>query len=49
MSLEHADETLCLTVRDEGVGIAESDLPMLFERFRQIEGASTRRFEGLWD
>ncbi|WP_284417950.1 MULTISPECIES: ATP-binding protein [unclassified Bradyrhizobium] len=35
-----------LRVRDTGTGIPPSELPHLFERFRRIEGARGRSFEG---
>ncbi|TWS94441.1 response regulator [Reyranella sp. CPCC 100927] len=35
-----------LTVRDTGTGIPASELPHLFERFRRVEGARGRSFEG---
>ncbi|MFC5325489.1 ATP-binding protein [Bradyrhizobium oligotrophicum] len=35
-----------LRVRDTGTGIAPEELPHLFERFRRIEGARGRSFEG---
>lgn len=35
-----------LVVEDTGVGIAEKDIETLFQKFRQVEGASTRRYEG---
>ncbi|MFO0679185.1 MAG: ATP-binding protein [Polyangiaceae bacterium] len=37
---------LRLSVADTGIGIAEADHAALFHRFQQVEGASTRRFEG---
>jgi len=35
-----------LAVRDTGTGIAEHELPRLFDRFHRIEGARGRSFEG---
>jgi signal transduction histidine kinase len=35
-----------LIVEDTGTGIAESELPRLFERFRRVEGARRRNHEG---
>ncbi|MBI2949223.1 MAG: PAS domain S-box protein [Verrucomicrobia bacterium] len=37
---------LKLNVADTGIGIPESELPNLFQKFRQIESSATRRFEG---
>jgi signal transduction histidine kinase len=41
--LEHAVQ---LRVRDTGTGIPAHELPRLFERFRRVEGARGRSFEG---
>jgi PAS domain S-box-containing protein len=35
-----------ITVRDTGTGIPPAELPHVFERFRRVEGASGRSFEG---
>ena len=35
-----------LAVADTGIGIAEHELPRLFERFHRIEGTKSRSFEG---
>ncbi|MEH0844975.1 ATP-binding protein [Micromonospora sp. CPCC 205711] len=43
----HADPTeLRLTVTDTGVGIAEEELPRLFERFHRVKGVRSRSHEG---
>jgi len=33
-------------VRDSGIGIAENEIPLLFERFHRVKGAQSRSFEG---
>ncbi len=42
----HEDDRLTVSVTDTGHGIPESELKHLFQRFRQVEGSVTRRFEG---
>lgn len=40
------NEWLVVEVEDEGVGIAQSDIQRIFERFSQVDGSTTRRVEG---
>ena len=44
--LRGVDRYAELSVRDTGVGIPESEVPKLFERFHRIEGQKSRTHEG---
>ena len=43
-----ADERgISFKIADNGVGIDAKDVPLIFERFRQIDGSSTRAYRGM--
>ena len=44
--VEHHRQQLIFTVKDTGIGIEESKLEMIFERFGQVEPVDTRRYGG---
>ena len=46
VTLQQVGDSVRLAVSDTGIGIAEEDMPKLFERFQRIEGAKGRSFEG---
>src|SRR6185437_6580676 len=37
---------LCLEVRDTGIGIAPEDIPRALERFSQVDGRLSRKYDG---
>ena len=46
VKLRQADDHVELLVRDTGTGIAEDEIPRVFERFHRIRGAQSRTHEG---
>jgi len=38
--------SLTLKIKDTGVGISKKDLPTIFDRFTQVDGSNSRRFQG---
>ncbi len=47
VTLATANDGISLTVADTGVGVPMEARPLMFEDFRQVDGSSTRRFDGL--
>lgn len=45
--LERVNSHLEITVQDTGVGIKPEYLPIVFDRFRQVDSSTTRKFGGL--
>jgi PAS domain S-box-containing protein len=45
--LKTVNSQICITVKDSGEGISSEFLPYVFDRFRQADGAATRRHNGL--
>jgi signal transduction histidine kinase len=41
------DRGITFSIAGNGVGIDANDLPLIFERFRQIDGSSTRTYRGM--
>ncbi|HEX7633918.1 MAG TPA: ATP-binding protein [Noviherbaspirillum sp.] len=47
LTASHTDHNICVTVRDDGIGISPEFLPQLFDRFSQEDTSSTRGHSGL--
>jgi CheY-like chemotaxis protein/HAMP domain-containing protein len=46
VSVLSGHEKFSVRIADTGIGIAENDLPYIFDEFRQVDGSSARRHEG---
>ena len=47
VGIEQHDTTVCVTVRDEGIGIPQADLPHLFQRFYRASNVDEHQIIGL--
>jgi PAS domain S-box-containing protein len=47
VDVEQHDTTVCVTVRDEGIGIPQADLPHLFQRFYRASNVDEHQIIGL--
>jgi signal transduction histidine kinase len=45
--VEREPERYLVSVEDDGIGIPPSELPHVFERFRQVDGSPTRQHAGM--
>ena len=45
--VDREPERYLISVEDDGIGIPESELPHVFERFRQVDGSATRAHAGM--
>ncbi len=45
--VEREPERYLVSVEDDGIGIPESELAHVFERFRQVDGSATRGHAGM--
>lgn len=46
ISANYDSENVFIKISDSGIGIAEKDLPYIFDEFRQVDGTSSRQYEG---
>ncbi|MEI1279337.1 ATP-binding protein [Leptospira venezuelensis] len=44
--LTYLEDQLLLSVQDSGIGISETDQKIIFKKFQQAEGSSTRKYGG---
>ncbi len=47
VSLESSGDQVVVTIADTGIGIRPEALPSIFDRFKQADASTTRRYQGL--
>ncbi|MEM7619343.1 MAG: ATP-binding protein [Pseudomonadota bacterium] len=47
VTTKNSNNTAVVIIKDTGIGIKEEDLPYIFDRFRQVDGSTTRKHQGL--
>ncbi|HEX2946717.1 MAG TPA: FIST N-terminal domain-containing protein [Clostridia bacterium] len=46
VNIKSSSELVVITVKDNGIGIPQDKLDIIFERFRQVDSSLTRNYEG---
>ncbi len=46
LQTEIDEDNIIIQVRDEGIGIPESEIKHIFDEFRQLDGSDSRRYQG---
>ena len=44
--IDKDEDTILIKISDTGIGIPESEIPKLFDRFYQVDSSQTRQYEG---
>ncbi len=47
ISFYREEDRVVIEIQDTGIGISEKDIPYIFDRFRQVDGSSKRKFKGM--
>ncbi|WP_332651416.1 ATP-binding protein [Lysinibacillus sp. 54212] len=46
ITLENVQESIRISVKDQGIGIPQNEIPMLFQKFKRIDNSSRRKIGG---